>query len=263
MGTVNIESKEKYYKEKGVGYRWPIAYSKGQLNKFNPKILGLRDIAQASEQVEAIAAVFDLGGFTNFCKQVDPHLCVPKYLNVFLNWLFDLIKDEFKNKKIGNDNLLYAELPFFAKFLGDGVLFLWKCRNLNMTSMCNVIVMLGRICNRYEREFIPRISKDFTEIPKHLRCGVARGMVFSIGNGEDYVGPCINIASRLQKLSRLTFCFSRRGFDFEEGMTEKTAQLYVVKSCEIRGIGNKELVCVRRAEFEKLPQKDKRYFSDI
>ena len=129
--------------------------------------------------------------------------------------------------------------------------------------MCNIVISLNAICSRYEREYVPRIIKDFTEIPKHLRCGVARGMVFSIGNGEDFVGPCINIASRLQKLSRLTFCFSRRGFDYEEGMKEKSASYYVVKSCEIRGIGNNELVCVRRAEFEKLPKKDKKYFKDV
>ena len=52
---------------------------------FNPSILGLGDISVPSREIEAIAAVFDLVGFTRFCNQVDPHLAVPTYLSRFLD----------------------------------------------------------------------------------------------------------------------------------------------------------------------------------
>ena len=88
-------------------------------------------------------------------------------------------------------------------------------------------------------------------------------MVISIGNGEDYVGPCINIASRLQKLSSLTFCVSRRGFDLEKYMPEETAVKYALKSVALRGIGEDELVWVRKEEFEELSAEEKKLFKSL
>ena len=59
--------------------------------------------------------------------------------------------------------------------------------------------------------FIPLINSKF-RVPEETRdvgyC--SRAGVISIGGGRDYVGSCINIASRLQKLSDLTFCFFKR-----------------------------------------------------
>jgi len=81
-----------------------------------------------------------------------------------------------------------------------------------------------------------------------------------VGNGEDYVGPCINIAARLQKLSALTFCFSRRGFDIEQHMPEETAAKYVLKYVPLRGIGDNELVWVRAEELNGLQDEEKALF---
>ncbi|HYM60827.1 MAG TPA: hypothetical protein VEZ11_08035, partial [Thermoanaerobaculia bacterium] len=92
--------------------------------------------------------------------------------------------------------------------------------------------------------------------PHALRCGVARGRVYSIGDGNDFVGPCINIAARLQKVaSGITFCFSRRGFDGEK-FSGSTKEL-LLRRISIRGIGNSELVYVPRAEYEALSGDDK------
>lgn len=262
MGTINIKPELKEIEVRGKSVLHEL-YSRSKLNKFNPAVLGLGDISAKSKQIEAIAAVYDLSGFTNFCRQVDPHLSVPTYLHEFLNWLFENIRIQVIEKKYRRGILLNAELPFFAKFMGDGVLFLWDATNMNIGMMCNILIVNRNICNRYSSNFVPEIKKHLTDIPTSLRCGVARGMVCSVGNGEDYVGPCINIASRLQKLSKLPFCFSRRGLDFEKGMLEETASRYMVKSVSIRGIGEKELVVVRKAEFEKLPRRDKAIFKDV
>jgi class 3 adenylate cyclase len=239
---------------------WLITNEK--LNNFNPKVLGLGDISLPSAQVEAIAAVFDLSEFTKFCSQIDPHLAVPEFLHEFLEWLFEMIKIEFVKESYPPGKTTWADLPFLAKFLGDGVLFLWNTDGMQSTSICNVVVALSNICMNYRTKFYPKIRKTVVEPPGTLRCGVARGKVFSVGNAEDYVGPCINIASRLQKLSRLTFCVSRRGFDFKRHMDDNEYQDYLLKSVPLRGIGNDELVWVRKTEFIGLPIKEQDIFKE-
>ena len=126
--------------------------------------------------------------------------------------------------------------------------------------ICNVVTSLWETCSNYVLTFYPMTRKVVTQPPKVLRCGIARGTVFSVGNGEDYVGPCINIAARLQKLSSLSFCFSRRGFDVEKNMPEETAVKYVLKSVSLRGIGEDELVWVRKEEFDSLLDEEKALF---
>jgi class 3 adenylate cyclase len=230
--------------------------------KFNPRLLSLGDLSLPSREVEAIVAVFDLSGFTNFCRQVDPHLAVPEFLSRFLDWLFNEIKNSFVQKDYKEGKRLWTELPFLAKFLGDGVLFLWDARNMPGVAICNIIGLLHNICVNYEKEFYPKIRTKIAEAPRVLRCGVARGKVFSVGNGQDYVGPCINLASRLQKLSNLTFCFSHRGFDIDRDMDESIKQKLVKKCIEIRGIGENEIVVVVQAEFNNLLEEEKALFRE-
>ena len=231
-----------------------------KLNQFNPSILNLGDISIPSREVGAIAAVFDLAGFTKFCNQVDPHLAVPKYLSNFLDWLFGKIRGELTEVSYGDRKKLWAELPFLAKFLGDGVLFLWNTRGLTETLTCKIITTLYEICYAYKHEFYPRISMAVDKPPSVLRCGIARGRVFSVGNGRDYIGHCINNASRLQKLSLLTFCFPHRGFNIQEYMHEGYRRIFVQKSVTIRGIGENELIWVIKEEFDRLPEKTKELF---
>lgn len=262
MGTVNIKSETKKVQKKGR-IRVLSLYRRAELKKFNPAVLKLGDIGARSRQIDVIAAVFDLAGFTNFCGQVDPHLSMPRFLKDFLNWLFESIKSEFESERFKQGIRLYSDLPFFAKFMGDGVLFLWNVENMDMVKICNIVITVRNITNRYSSIFIPEIRKHLSHVPKSLRCGVARGLVCSVGNGEDYVGPCINIASRLQKLGELGFCCSKRGIDLDDGMARETAERFMVKSVEIRGIGEGELVIVRKADFEKLRKKDRAVFKDV
>lgn len=265
MGRVDIKPQKRVdmiIEEGKQTAKFPL-YKVSTLRKFKPNLLRIGNIAHPSYQLEAIAAIFDLTGFTTFCKQVDPHLCMPDFLNKFLNWLYKKIRDDLVAQKHTGERLLYTELPFFSKFTGDGVLFLWNSKDLNVVTLCNIVTMLSRICGSYRREFYSKANKIFSHVPPVLRCGISRGMVCSIGNGNDFVGPCINIASRLQKLSGLTFCFSRRGIDFESGMTKETAALYTTKSILIRGIGEDEKVCVKIYEFDRLRKYERNLFKDV
>jgi len=231
---------------------------KEKFDKFNPRLLRLGDISLRAKEVEAIAAVFDLFGFTKFCSHSDPHLAVPQFLNRFLGWLFEELKQGVFIKKYKEGVMLYTDLPFLAKFLGDGVLFLWNTKGMSDTAICNVVTSLWNACCKYEMIFYPKIKWAVTKPPSILRCGIARGKVFSVGNGEDYVGSCVNIASRLQKQSLLTFCVSRNGFDFEKHAKTNVAN-YLLKYVMLPGIGE-ELVWIRKREFDSLPKEEKKLF---
>jgi hypothetical protein len=260
MGKYIFRSKKTVIKKKGKSKIFHILED-SKFEKFDPTVLGLGNISKESKNIQAIAAVFDLNGFTNFCNQVDPHLCVPEYMNSFLNWLFYEVKEEFVKKSTSKGKILWAELPFFAKFTGDGVLFLWNTQGMNIVNICNVVISLDTICDDYKKVFLPRVKKDFVEPPSSLRCGIARGSVLSIGNDSDFVGSCINIASRLQKLGTLPFCISRRGFDFDIGMKKTEFNRYLLQTVSLRGIGDKELVWLRKSDYNKLLMKEKDMFA--
>lgn len=262
MGSYNIRLKRRAVK-KGKGNIIYSYYTGTDIKKFNEKILGIGELSKKSNQVEVIAAIFDLAGFTSFCSHSDPYLFLPKYLSKFIKWLFDEIIDTQTVRKYRKGRLLHAHLPFFVKFIGDGVLLLWDTKNMSQTKICNVIVLLSRISRRYAREFLPSIRKEITYAPSKLRCGAAMGSVCTLGGGKDYVGVCINTASRLQKTSDLTFCFAVKGLEFLDVMPKKTAKLYTIKEWPIRGVGEAELVCIRKSEYEQLSPKKQKKFKDL
>lgn len=261
MGKFQIGDKSNYTTVNVDGKLVNIV-KKDVFDSFNPDILGLGEIGKKSNQVNAISVMFDLEGFTNFCKQIDPHLAVPEYLSDFLNWIFQEIRKECMKKEYDKGYSTYSSLPFLSKYLGDGLLFLWDAQDMSDSNIRNVVVSMYEVCNKYTTDFLPKISKKVVAAPPRLRCGIARGSVYSVGNGEDYVGPCINMSARLQKFNSLSFCFSRRGINPEE-MSKSARETFVVKRVEVRGIGESELVCISKEEYELLGEDDKVKFSDV
>ena len=230
---------------------------------FNTSLLGVGDLTQASIATDAIAAVFDLEGFTNFCKQIEPHLSVPLFLSEFLSWLMEQIKEEMIKEMLEAGAILWSPLPFFIKFMGDGILVLWDSSEMGDVARRNVIVSLYSICQRYTKVFLPKIQGKVVEPPSILRCGVARGTVYSVGNGNDFVGSCINMAARIQKLPGSTFAFNRRGFDIEGSNVVKFFKEKVtVRRVSIRGIGENELIAILKPEFDSMKATDKKIYRD-
>jgi class 3 adenylate cyclase len=244
------------------GHDRPII-TKTAFERFDISVLGLGEVSAESEPTDAIAAVFDLAGFTNFCKQIEPHLAVPHYLNAFLAWLMARLREEMLQAELKEGMRLWCPLPFFIKFLGDGVLVLWNSTEMNDAARRNVIITLRRICVQYGKDFLPTLKQRIVEPPSRLRCGVARGTVFSVGEGNDYVGSCINMASRIQKLPGISFGFNRRGFELEAETAHKFfREDIVVKQVSIRGICEHELVCILSKEADALPPKDRKLYKD-
>jgi len=84
--------------------------------------------------------------------------------------------------------------------------------------------------------------------------------VVSVGDGRDFVGACINVSSRIQKLGHFSFAFSRRGFALDKCFSSERANSYQLIKTPIRGVGDEELVYVSRGELEALsPEERKKY----
>ena len=241
------------------------------IDAFTSELLNIGDLEIPSRSVEVLAVIFDLEGFTQFTRQVDPKLAIPIFVSDFFNWLFNEIKNEMIITKEPQE--LWAELPFFSKFLGDGVLFLWKIdvdkisnaqedvaeiKNIIQDYICNIIATLYDICEKYST-FLSDRDLKYVDPPTRLRCGIARGDVFSLGPNMDFVGPCINIASRLQKFHGLSFGISARGIE-QNNFHEDRKPDFVKKKVSIRGIGDNEIIYVRADEFLKLPAETKKLF---
>jgi hypothetical protein len=232
---------------------------KDKFDSFSESILGLGKIGSESYYLTSLSVMFDLEGFTIFCKQMDPQLTVPNYLDKFLKWIFKQIKEVIVEKKYPEGYSTYTELPFLAKYLGDGVLFIWDVEGYDDVAICNVIIGMHIICANYREKFLPTISSKIVSPPPKLRCGIARGTIYSVGAGNDYVGPCINLSSRLQKFNKISFCFSVRGINIDQ-FTNSNKKKFLVKKVSIRGLGDDELVCVLKDEYDLLDESDKSIF---
>jgi class 3 adenylate cyclase len=233
------------------------------VRKFNPSMLELGDINTPCREKEAIAAVFDLTGFTNFCNQVDAYLAIPRFLNDFLEWFFSNIRNRLTEDDLGESVTLWTGLPIMVKFLGDGLMLLWDAQKMSEEQICRLAGTLYQICVAYRTEFYPRMSMLVNKPPGILRCGVARGKVYGIGNDKEYVGHCINNASRLSRLGALTFCFPHRGFQVREHMPAEFRHVFVPKYVSIRGVGDNELVWVVKEEYNRLPEKNREMFRSL
>ena len=232
-------------------------------DRFNASLLGLGDLTSDAISTDAIAAVFDLEGFTNFCKQIEPHLAVPIFLSEFLPWLINQLKNALVMDEYEQGLRLYSPLPFFLKFTGDGILVLWDASQMGVVQRRNIITILHNVCRKYTGEFFSEIRKKVVDAPEHLRCGIARGTVYSVGDGNDFVGSCINMAARIQKLPGSRFAFNRRGFDFDENTNKFFKEAVIIRRVSIRGIGENELIGIRSKEFEVMAEEDRAVYRNL
>jgi len=223
-------------------------------------MLDLGNLNTPCEEKNAIAAVFDITDFTKFCNQVDAYLEIPRFLNYFLKWFFGCIVEGLTEEDDGIRSTFWADLPILVKFLGDGLLIVWNSQRMTSVQTCRLIATLYNICRAYNKDFYPQISTTINKPPSILRCGVARGRVFSIGGGRDYVGHCINNASRLSHMDGLTFGFPHRGFDVHEAMPEEYARLFIPKYVSIKGVGENEMVWILKEEYDRMPEDRKKHY---
>jgi hypothetical protein len=158
----------------------------------------------------AIAASFDMSGFSKFCLRPDAH----GYLNRYLSNLFDsfdkAFEDGFRDFFKDTTKLVQVPRPDFAKYTGDGAILLWirdsgeEFSNEFCTSVVGALrhfqlQLPGKVAE-WERQW------KVSNLPKSARFGIATGpvhplslpSVFGPGEVVDHAGYCVNLAVRLQ-----------------------------------------------------------------
>lgn len=220
----------------------------------------------------AIALIFDLQGFSNFFNQPDVHEYVPNYLNTVIGAVESTFfgGDAFWLQKPSKTAPL-SVLPVHRKFMGDGVLYVWVSRP-NSDSFSNSF--LGSLSNRLwnlKRNFekVNRACADKVpvfELPTRIRFGLARGTAYELSTegttNREYIGFCINLASRLQSYCPdLGFIASAR-LALPQALLEKYGYIRAIAT-QIKGFP-KEIVVVDKDEYTRLPARlKKQLFQDI
>ena len=177
-------------------YEMPKSISKGK---------GFRN--RAGRAQNGIALIFDLEGFSKFFNQPDVHEYIPTYLNIVTDAVESCI---FGGKCYwsGSEELNVLQIdPVHKKFLGDGVLYVWTPPKGEDTFSINFITILANRLWNLKNAFgeVNKACADFVpeyELPLRIRFGLARGTVYELSvarsKEREYIGYCINLASRLQ-----------------------------------------------------------------
>jgi class 3 adenylate cyclase len=179
--------------------------------KFNiPQLDSISFLPDAQPAQHAIAASFDISGFSVFCKRHDAHASLSRYLSALFDDLAKMFQPGFRDYVPGFEGVTEVPKPTLAKFTGDGAILLWvRPSGLNFTpEMCTSIVAGMRAFQKQVPLCIQRWQSEWmlSNLPKTVRVGIATGPVqplttldfFDSPKVIDYVGYCINLAVRLQ-----------------------------------------------------------------
>jgi class 3 adenylate cyclase len=259
--------------------------SRAKFEDFDASLLGLGDLTLPAYRTDAVAAVFCLEGFAEFSRKIEPHPLAQLLISEFLSWLMEQFKIEIRQKDHASGVILWSPLPFFVKFTGDGLLALWDATEESDTGLRNLIVNSLEICRKYPTAFLTKFwgrvidekvgitcGPDLcvhapggikADLPRALRCGISRGLAYSVGEGSDYTGSCLHLAARLHELPGISFCFARRGFDLEHAdKQEWFKKNIVIRKISMAGFGDM-LVGVLKTEWQKMKSDDKRRWRQL
>jgi hypothetical protein len=149
------------------------------------------------------------------------------------------------------------------KFLGDGELLLFE--NIEEPNVVDFLNRFFNVTSNYRR-IRERIEEaaSFSILPTGIRIGVARGSLFELTsdqeNTREYIGVCINLASRLQNYCPpLKFVASARTEMSKEQL--KAHDWERVYAINIKGF-EPEAVIISRGHLEQiLAETRDKYFS--
>jgi class 3 adenylate cyclase len=205
---------------------------------------------------QALAVIFDLEGFSSFFAQPDVQTYMPRYLNR----IFECLNIVFQGGTaywIQNEKYPALGAPDHAKFLGDGALFVWKVPET--LAPAKIVSLTNRLFNlKTGFEKVVDACADVVpvvDLPRSIRFGLARGTVYELARrdktGTEYIGYCINLASRLQGYCKdLGFIASARIGSTREVLKRHGYTRVVAKA--LRGFP-RELVIVDKREYLRLP----------
>jgi class 3 adenylate cyclase len=216
----------------------------------------------------AIVLIADLEGFSAFCNIPDAQLYAARFLNCVGEALNICIRGGnaywIPPEQWRKRHQLPLPAPTHQKFLGDGALFLWVgsqhhgLSTRQLTSLCNRLWNLQEWFEAVREKAAATIP--IADLPRRIRFGLAGGMVTELvrtDNGQkEYVGSCMNLASRLQKYCpRLAFIASDRA-GIPSAKLRKYSYRRVIATA-IRGFPN-EVVFVDKDGFEAIPKSERK-----
>ncbi len=213
---------------------------------------------RASRAQNGIALIFDLEGFSKFFGHPDVHEYVPTYLNIITKAVENCL---FGGTLPGDGQAMnpLKIVPVHKKFLGDGMLYVWTPpSDTDRFPPNSIIVLVNRLWNL--KNNFGKVNKSCAdtvpiyELPSRIRFGLARGTVYelsAVGSKErEYIGYCINLASRLQNYCpQLGFIASAR-LEIPESVLKENNYIRTVAN-KIKGFP-KEIVVVDKKEYADL-----------
>lgn len=231
------------------------------------KFQGFKD---ADRPTTGLALIFDISGFTNFFNKPDLQLYITKYINHIIECVEICL---YGGTAYWDHSTKYNDpsiKPSFRKFLGDGMLYIWD----NMVTQADEnaklkIVLLNRLWNlQTNLEIINTRLFDqipIASLPGKIKFGVAQGTVYRLSEADgsqDYIGPCINLASRLVKYCpEINFICSAR-LNLDKEILEKDGYFKVVAK-ELRSFEN-EIVIIDNNDYLRISAEEKaRLFKEI
>ena len=213
----------------------------------------------ASRPKHGLAVVYDLEGFSQFFNQPDVQDYVPKFINIVSEAVsISLFGGDAYWLNRADKTVDPLNPPIHEKFLGDGALYLWLHSEQSPVDTEFVVGLCNNLWNlkiRFDR-VVQRAYDELpvVDLPKRIRFGVARGTIYELRRRgtkqHEYIGFCLNLASRLQKYCpELGFIASARvGLPRAQLEAHKYTRV-VAKS--IKGFP-REVVLVDSDEYEQL-----------
>ncbi len=226
---------------------------------------------RASAAFDGLALIFDLAEFTKFLNIADAHIFAPR----FLNRVIDAVHTEFFGGEaywLPHQQVCepLAVEPIHEKFLGDGALYIWRLPADEQAAhdlIADLSVRMWNLQHAFDR-ILDGCAEDIPvrELPPAIRFGIARGNVYELTAGgeadPEFMGPCINLASRLQKYCpELRFTASAR-VDLQKSFLTQMSFKKVVAT-QLRSFP-RETVIVDEDEYANLPEEIRaEYFADL
>lgn len=226
---------------------------------------------RASRPKHAIVMIYDVEGFSKFFNQPDVQDYVPRFINHISNVIAAVIYGGEDYWTSTPEPFTPIHAPVHEKFLGDGGLYIWlPPENAKVFSTYFITTLCNRLWNiqGFFNEIRRKCAEDIPvyELPQGIRFGLARGTVYELTNRKtrerEYIGFCINLASRLQKYcADLDFIASAR-IEIPETVLKEYKYIKVVAT-KLRGFP-KEIVIVDKNEYKELtPEIKEELFESI
>jgi class 3 adenylate cyclase len=222
----------------------------------------------ASQPRHGFVVVYDLEGFSRFFNQPDVQYYVPGFINH--------VSAAISACLYGGEAYWISQQhgalipPIQEKYLGDGAMYIW----LNTKEKPIDEPFVHRVCNRLWNlksgfEQVLKAASDFlpvVDIPRRIRFGLARGTIYELTRQNsaerEYIGFCINLATRLQKYCpELGFIASAR-IGLPQATLEEFGYVKVIAT-QLKGF-TPEVVFVDKSEWEALgPSSREKLFEAI